>query len=202
VAYLAQRNAVGSPLDCPLIRRATGFSIAPFGFPAGGKRELVISNSHEDGNGSRLSLRHEAKRKFLRGLIGRAAAASVAACAMTLPALAQLASPTYVTGSANATFTAAPAAGSTVSCSLSLISNDPRGPSDTNSGSAPVSGSTATCQITMYFRWRLTSSSISSDTMTVAYSVQGPVQSSSGLVNIIPMPPDGTGVNLNIGVTQ
>ena len=78
-----------------------------------------MSNSHEDGNGSRLSLRHEAKRKFLRGLIGRAAAASVAACAMT-----------------------------------------------------------------------------------VAYSVQGPVQSSSGVVNIIPMPPDGTGVNLNIGVTQ
>jgi hypothetical protein len=133
-----------------------------------------------------------------------AAFAGIAACGITAPALGQLAAPVYVTGGATATitvtFTAAPPAGSTVSCSLSLISSDPRGPSDTNSTSAPVSGSSAICQITMHFNWRLTSGS--SDTMTIAYSVAGPVQTSSGLVNIIPMPASGTQLNLNIPVTQ
>jgi hypothetical protein len=127
---------------------------------------------------------------------------------MTLPALAQgLGAPTFVTGSASAnitvTFTPAPPAGSTVSCSLSLISNDPRGPSDTSSTSAAVSGSSATCQISMHFNWRLTSTSLSSDTMTIAYSVAGPSQTSSGLVNIIPMPASGTTIGpMNIAVTQ
>lgn len=135
---------------------------------------------------------------------------SVGAGALAIPAFAQmaaqLASPTYVAGGATATitvtFTTAPPDGSTVSCSLSLISSDPRGPSDTNSVSAPVNGSTATCQINMHFRWRLTSTSVGQDTMTIAYSVQGPAQSSSGLVNTIPMPADGTQLGLNIGVTQ
>lgn len=143
---------------------------------------------------------------FPKRLIMGAAVASLAACAMTLPALAQLAAPTYVTGAANATitvtFTAAPPAGSTLSCSLSLISSDPRGPSDTNSTSASVSGSSAVCQVAVHFNWRLTSTSLSSDTMTIAYSVQGPVQTSSGLVNIIPMPANGTQLTLSIPVTQ
>jgi hypothetical protein len=154
-----------------------------------------------------LSLHRGAKPRFYRGLFLRAVVTSFAACAMTLPALAQLASPTYVTGSAVAnitvTFTVAPPAGSTVSCTLSLSSNDPRGPAESQTTSASVSGSTALCSITMYYRWRLTSSSISSDTMTIAYSVQGPVQSSSGLVNIVPMPPDGAATGpMTIGVTQ
>jgi hypothetical protein len=171
-----------------------------------------MPNRREDSTRSRLSLRrlsqrNEAKRKFVRGLVLRAVVASVAACAAAVPALAQtypLPAPTYVAGSANATitttFTVAPAAGSTVSCSLSLISSDARGPSDTNSTSASVSGSTAVCSITMYYYWRLTTPS--SDTMTIAYSVQGPVQSSSGLVNIIPQPAAGTALNLTINVTQ
>ena len=68
-----------------------------------------MSNGHPDSNVSRLSLHDEAKRKFSRGLILKAAAASFAACAMTLPALGQthppLPPPVYVTGSALATIT-------------------------------------------------------------------------------------------------
>jgi hypothetical protein len=127
---------------------------------------------------------------------------------MTLPALGQgiLGAPTFVTGGANAmitvTFTVAPPAGSTVTCSLSLISNDPRGPSDTNSTGAAVNGSTATCQISMHFNWRLSAASLANDQMTIAYSVAGPSQTSSGLTNIIPMPPSGSMLTLNIPVTQ
>jgi len=165
-----------------------------------------MSNGHQDSNESRLSLHDEAKRKFSPGRILKAAIASFAACAMTLPALAQLASPTFVTGSATGTitvtFTVAPPALSTVSCSVSLISNDPRAPSDSTSVTAPVSGSTATCVVTVNYRWRLTSANLSTDTMTVAYSVQGPVQVSSGLINIIPMPADGTHLSQSFGVTQ
>jgi hypothetical protein len=152
------------------------------------KGGLVMSNGHQDSNESRLSLHDEAKRKFSRGRILKAALASFAACAMTLPALGQLPPPTYVTGSAVATitvsFTVAPPSGSMVSCSLALLSSDPRSPSDSASVSAPVSGSSATCLVTVNYRWRLTTPS--SDTMTIAYSVSGPIQSSSGLVNIIP----------------
>jgi hypothetical protein len=150
----------------------------------------------------------EAKRKFPRGLIMRAVAAGIAASTMSLPVLAQsLGSPTFVTGTATATitvtFTVAPPSGSTVSCSLTLISNDPRGPSDTNSTSAPVNGSTASCPITINYNWRLTSSDVTTDTMTIAYSVSGPAQTSSGLVNIIAMPaPGATTGPMNIQVTQ
>ena len=53
----------------------------------------------------------------------------------------------------------------------------------------------------MYYRWRLTTPA--EDTMTIAYSVVGPTQTSSGLVNIIPMPADGSQLGpMNIGVTQ
>jgi hypothetical protein len=140
-----------------------------------------------------------------RGRILKAAAASFAACAMTLPALGQLLpGAVFVTGTAVATitvtFTGAPPSGSTVSCSLSLISNDQRAPSDTQSISAPVSGTTAICNITMNYKWRPTTPA--SDTMTIAYSVQGPVQNSSGITNIIPMPANGTTKIITIAVTQ
>jgi hypothetical protein len=166
-----------------------------------------MSNGHQDSNESRLSLQDEAKRKFSPGRILKAAIASFAACAMTLPALAAALPPqVFVTGSATGTitvtFTVAPPALSTVSCSVSLISNDPRAPSDSSSVTAPVSGSTATCVVTVNYRWRLTSANLSTDTMTIAYSVQGPVQVSSGLINIIPMPADGTHLSQSFGVTQ
>jgi hypothetical protein len=142
-----------------------------------------------------------------KAIIAGLALAAIAAYGMTSPALGQGLGPAvYVSGSVTATitvtFTAAPPAGSAVSCSLSLISNDPRGPSDTNSTSAAVSGSSAVCQITMYYYWRLTAASLSSDTMTFAYSVAGPTQTSSGLVNIPPMPPSGAQTVIAIPVTQ
>ncbi len=164
-----------------------------------------MSDGHQDSSDARSSLHGEAKRKISRGLILKAVAASFAACAMTLPALA-LDAPTYVTGSTaltiTVTFTVAPPTGSTVSCSLALLSNDPRGPSDSASVTSTVSGSTAICTVTANYRWRLTSTSLSTDTMTIAYSVQGPVQVSSGLVNIVPMPANGTHLSQSFGVTQ
>ena len=162
-----------------------------------------MSNGHQDSDEARLSLHDEAKRKLSRGRILTAAAASFAVCAMTLPALG-LGPPVYVSGSAAATitvtFTVAPPAGSNVSCSLSLISSDQRAPSDSKTIDALVSGSTATCVITVNYRWRLTTPT--TDLMTIAYSVQGPVQTSSGLINIIAMPADGTHLSQSFGVTQ
>ncbi len=165
-----------------------------------------MTDGHQDCSEARTSLHGEAKRKILRGLVLKAVAASFAAWAMTLPALAQLAAPVYVTGSAAATitvtFTVAPPTGSTVSCSLALLSSDPRAPSDSASVTSTVSGSTATCTVTVNYRWRLTSTSLSTDTMTIGYSVQGPVATSSGLVNIIPMPANGTHLTQSFAVTQ
>ncbi len=115
-----------------------------------------------------------------------------------------LPAPVYLTGAANATITinyaTAPPDGSIASCSLSLISNDPRSPSDTNSASVPVSGSSAVCFVSVRYRWRLTNPA--ADTMTIAYGVQGPTQSSTGIVNIIPMPGDGYLANLAFTVNQ
>jgi hypothetical protein len=77
-----------------------------------------MSNSHQDSSESRLSLHREAKREFPRGRIVKAAVASFAACAMTLPGLA-LAAVAKVKGSAVATITVtfkvAPPSGSNVS---------------------------------------------------------------------------------------
>lgn len=162
-----------------------------------------MSNSYQDSNESRLLLHREAKCKFRRGRILEVAVASFAACAMTLPALA-LSPPTIVTGTAVAkitvTFKVAPPSGSTVSCSLSLISNDQRAPSDTNSISEAVSGSAATCKVKVHYSWPLTTPA--SDTLTIAYSVQGPTQTSTGITDIISMPANGTQTIVNIGVTQ
>jgi hypothetical protein len=155
---------------------------------------------------NRHSRQQRAKARAFRRLLMWAALALFWAGAASAPALAQtLGPPVYAGGHAVATitvtFTAAPPAGSTISCSLSLISNDPRNPSDTNSISAPVTGSTAVCNITMYYYWRLTSGS--NDTMTIAYSVQGPAQTSNGIVGVIAMPANGAEVGpMHINVTQ
>lgn len=130
-----------------------------------------------------------------------ATSAAFAADNVTYP----LPAPVYLTGTASATITivfgVAPPSGSNVSCSLSLISNDPRGPSDTQNASVTTSGgNTVICPISLNYRWRLTDPS--ADTMTIAYSVQGPTQSSSGIVNIIPMPADGYVANMAFTVNQ
>ena len=116
-----------------------------------------------------------------------------------------LPAPVYLSGTTNATITivfgVAPPSGTAVSCSLSLISNDPRAPSDTQNASVTTAGgNTVVCPITLNYRWRLTTPA--SDTMTIAYGVQGPTQSSSGIVNIIPMPADGYVANMVFTVNQ
>ena len=148
--------------------------------------------------------RHRTKCEFKPGLILKGMIASFVVWALSSPALAQLPTAVYATGAIGAsmtiTFTVAPPSGSTVSCSLALISNDVRAPSDTQSISAPVNGSTATCQILIYYNWRLTVPA--NDTMTIAYSVQGPVQNSSGIIQIIPIPSNGTQRVFTAAVTQ
>jgi hypothetical protein len=162
-----------------------------------------MSNSHQDNNESRFSLHCETKRKFPRGRILKAAVASFAACAMASPALT-LPAPTIVAGTAVATITVtfkvAPASGSTVSCGLALISSDQLGPSETKSKTETVSDSTATCKVKVHYSWSLTTPA--TDTLTIAYSVQGPVQTSAGIITIIPMPASGTVTTSAIGVTQ
>ncbi len=130
----------------------------------------------------------------------------VALGAMAVPALGQvLPPPTYVSGAVSGTitvnFAVAPPSGSTVSCGVSLSSNDARAPSESQSTNAAVTGSTAVCSMTLYYNWPLTTPS--SDTLTVTYGVQGPVQYSSAVYAVIPMPPNGfTGGPYNITVNQ
>lgn len=80
-----------------------------------------MSDGHQDCSEARSSLHGEAKRKFSRGLILKAVAASFATFAITLPALA-LDAAIFVTGSGDVTITVtfivAPPTGSTVSCGL------------------------------------------------------------------------------------
>jgi hypothetical protein len=162
-----------------------------------------MSNNHQDSSESQLLLHREAQRKFSRARIVKAALASFAAWAMASPALA-LSPPTIVTGTVVATITVtfkvAPASDSTVSCGLALISSDQRGPSDSKSKTETVSGSTATCKVKVHYSWPLTTPS--SATMTIAYSVQGPVQTSAGIIDIISMPANGTVTTEAIGITQ
>ena len=139
-------------------------------------------------------------RSLLASLaVALALAGPAADRALALPA------PIYYGGSVSAVITVnfktPPAAGSTVSCSLSLISNDARGESDSNGATAAVSGSQAICSVTIPYKWALTTPN--ADTMTMAYSVQGPVQYSSGIFNIIVMPAAGSILGpLNIVVVQ
>jgi hypothetical protein len=162
-----------------------------------------MSNSHQDSNESRLSLHRQAKFKFPRGRIVKAAVASIVAYAMASPALA-LPPPTIVGGTVVATITVtfkvAPAPGSTVSCSVSLISSDQRAPSDTKSKTGTGSGATEICKVRVHYSWPLTTPA--SDTLTIAYSVEGPIQTTSGLFDVISMPANGTVTTLAIGVTQ
>jgi hypothetical protein len=114
-----------------------------------------------------------------------------------------LAGPTIVTGTVAAkltiTFVTAPPAGSTVSCNVALIGSDTRAPSDSQFVNAAVSGSTATCTLTLHYKWRLTSVATN---MTIAYSVSGPAQVSSGIYNIITVPANGATTNVAVAIEQ
>lgn len=160
--------------------------------------------SHQHKNVSHPALFHAAKRKFARAPVWQTVVAGLAVGAMTLPALAQqLPAPTTRTGTVAATltisFVTAPAAGSTVSCSLALLGNDTRSPSDGKFANASVSGSTAVCKIAVHYKWHLSSAS---STMTIAYSVTGPTQSSSGIYDTIAMPANGATTTVAVAVTQ
>ena len=153
-------------------------------------------------------LRSCARMALLNWRHSVAAATLVVLCGVDHPAAAQtypLPAPVYLSGTATATITVnfgtAPPSGSTISCSLSLISNDPRSPSDTQNATVTTTGgSSVICPVAMNYRWRLTNPA--ADTMTIAYAVQGPTQSSSGIVNIIPMPADGYVANMVFTVNQ
>jgi hypothetical protein len=96
-------------------------------------------------------------------------------------------------------FSVAPPTGSTVNCSISLISNDALGLVETKSVSAPVSGSTAICRTGVRYRWTLASPT---SKMTIAYTLSGPQQYSSGIITTIPMPANGSATAASVAVTQ
>jgi hypothetical protein len=133
---------------------------------------------------------------------------AIAACALAGIAADRawaLAAPTYYSGTVTAaitvTFKVAPVAGSTVSCGLSLVSNDARGPSESGSITAAVSGSQAICNMSIHYKWALTTPT--ADTMRIVWSVQGPAQYSSATYDVITMPATGSATGpLNIPVSQ
>jgi hypothetical protein len=134
--------------------------------------------------------------------IRRAVLASLAACAMSLPAsvaLADIVRSGTVEASFTIRFTQAPPASSSVSCNLALIGSDALAPSDVKSVSAPVSGTSAVCDVSVPYEWRLKSAS---SNMTIAYTVSGPQQTSSAIYNIIAVPADGATTVAHVAITQ
>jgi hypothetical protein len=104
-----------------------------------------------------------------------------------------------VVASLNVAFVVAPPSGSTVSCSVALVSNDVHAPSDSKAVEAAVSGATAHCSLSVSYRWALASAT---SAMTIFYTVSGPAQASSALYGTITVPPSGTTTPVNIAVTQ
>jgi hypothetical protein len=150
---------------------------------------VVMSNSRLNG----------AKRKFLQGLILKAVVGSLAAWTMISPASAVTDRTGTVVATLTVTFVSAPPAGSTVSCGVALIGSDTLAPSDSKSVSAPVTNSTAVCKLTVHYKWRVESTT---STMTIAYSASGPIQTSSGIYNIITVPGNGVTTTVAVAVTQ
>jgi len=158
-----------------------------------------MSNRHHYSDESRLSLHHQAKRKLPGGRILKAVVASLAAAAMTSPALAVTDRTGVVVATLTTTFSSTVPAGFLASCSLTLIGNDTLGPSETQTVTASVSNARAVCKLTVHYNWRL--DSVSSQ-MTIAYSASGPIQSSSGVYEVITVPADGTVTNVAVAVLQ
>ena len=160
----------------------------------------VMSKRHHYSDESRLSLHHESKRKLPgRRILKTGVASLAAAAAMTLPALAVTDRTGVVVATLTVTFSSTVPAGFKASCSLTLIGNDTLEPSETQTVTAPVSNSRATCKLTVHYSWRL--DSVSSG-MTIAYSVSGPIQSSSAIFETITVPADGATTNVGVAVQQ
>jgi hypothetical protein len=145
--------------------------------------------------------RYKLKRGFCRnGTLGAAAACFWAAVLMAAPsAAAAVTLSGTVFAEITVTFVTAPPAGSTVLCGLALISNDALAPNDSKSVTAKVSGSSAVCSFPVDYKWTVASATSS---MTIAYSVAGPAQSSSAIFSTITVPKNGTKTNVTVAVTQ
>jgi len=136
----------------------------------------------------------------LRGRALRSAVLGFAVCAMCWPAwAAPVARTGVVSAKLTITFTQAPPAGSSVSCAVTLIGSDVNAPTDSKFISVPVSGSSAACNIAVHYKWLIANAS---SNMTIAYSVSGPSQSSSGIADVITMPGSGKITNEVIAITQ
>jgi hypothetical protein len=129
------------------------------------------------------------------------ALASFVLGAAALPVSAAV--PTTRTGAVIATFKVrfkvAPPGNSFVSCSVVLIGSDALSPSDTKTASVAVSGSAATCSLKLFYSWRLASPT---SNMTIAYSVSGPEQTSSGTYETIVVPANGTNTKVTLAIVQ
>ncbi len=169
-----------------------------------GRGRFIVSKCSPDNHKPRSSRHVAADRFFSVGLILGAFAACVGSAA---PALAQTsynaATVTTVSGVVSAkltlSFASAPPTGSTVSCAVALIGSDSLSPSDSESVNAPVSGSSAVCNLTIHYKWRIASLT---STMTIAYSVSGPLQDSSAIYEVITMPPNGATTIVTNSVQQ
>ena len=142
---------------------------------------------------------NDAKRMVSRGLVLKAAVGSLAAWAMVSPASAVTTRTGKVDATLTITFVSAPAAGSTVSCTVTLFGSDLLEPSDTQSVSAKVVNSNAVCKLTIPYKWRLDNAG---SQMTISYSASGPIQTSSGVYKTMTVPDSGDTTTVNVAITQ
>ena len=131
--------------------------------------------------------------------IGALLAAFPAVALMAVPAHAVTVRTGTVDATITVTFTPAPPAKSTVSCTISLIGSDTNAPSDSRFVEANVVGSRASCRVIVPYRWNL---AVATSKMTIAYSVSGPAQSSSGIYRVLPIPANGITTKAAITVSQ
>jgi len=137
---------------------------------------------------------------FAMGQALRAAVLGFATCAMCWPVSAATVTRTgTVAATLKITFTQAPPDGSSVSCAVTLIGSDTNAPTDSKFISAAVSGTGAVCKIALHYKWLLDSAT---SKMTIAYSVSGPNQTSSGIADVITVPANGTNTHVAIAITQ
>jgi hypothetical protein len=104
-----------------------------------------------------------------------------------------------VTGFITVTFATAPGAGTRVSCALSLVGDDALNPTDSKFTSVAVNGTTATCRVPVRYKWTVNNPA---SHMTIAYSVSGPTQSSSGIAKVIPLPANNANFGVSVAINQ
>lgn len=133
----------------------------------------------------------------LAGALTALAAVSIAASAVALPA--PTARSGVVQGKFTVRFATAPAAGSRVSCSIALVSDDTRAPTESAATDVPVKGKRAVCTVKVRYHWLL---SKADSTIQLVYSVSGPSQNSSGVYDRITVPADGAHTTFSLVLDQ